>query len=140
MTRRIRAQFAGIGILISLGASSAVAQCRSADAQTANMIHYLQKLATAPASDSDDVATRQNYQLPAVAANQVTLVSTTKTCKSALQADTPLLPAGTPAPTSVYVVAVGSVYVVWIPAAAGTEFALNVVFSSKFAKLAAFGG
>jgi hypothetical protein len=138
MTPRVLAQCATIGILIGLGSSSAVAQCRAADAQTANMLRYVQKLVTAPASDSEDVAKRQNYHLPAVAANQVTLVSTSKTCKNALAAYTPLLPAGTPAPTSVYVVAAGNVYVVWVPAADGTEWALSVVFDSHFNKLASF--
>jgi hypothetical protein len=35
----------------------------------------------------------------------------------------------------VYVVAAGNVYVVWIPAAAGTEGAMSVVFDPKFKKL-----
>lgn len=139
MTPRVIIQSATIGMLIVLGSSPAAAQCRSADAETANMIGYLQELVTAPASDRDRVATRKAYHLPAVAAYQVTLVSTSKTCKSALAAYTPLLPAGTPAPTSVYVVAVGNVYVVLTPATPGTEWTLSVVFDSRFNKLESWG-
>ena len=114
------------------------AQCRSADAQTSNMTSYLTRLVTAAASDTELVATRARYHLPVVSASRVTLVTNKHTCNGALQAYSLLLPAGTPAPSSLYVIAVGSVFVAWIPARAGTEWAPAVVFDSKFVKLESF--
>jgi hypothetical protein len=93
---------------------------------------------TAPASDTELVATRARYHLPVVAASQVTLVTNKRTCSSALQAYTLFLPAGTPAPSSLYVIAVGSVFLGWTPATPGAEWALAVVFDSKFVKLESF--
>ena len=125
---------------VAIAESTAVGQCRAADAQTVNMIRYLQELVTASASDSEHVAKRRDYHLPAVAAAQVTLVSTATICNSALRAYTALLPTGTPAPTSIYLVAVGTGYVAWIPAAAGTEWASVVSFDSKFHRLESWAG
>jgi hypothetical protein len=132
-------RFGAISILSTVFlASSAHAQCRTADAQSANMIGYMKSLATATAIDSELVAKRQRYHVPAATASQVTLVSTKKTCSNALAAYKLLLPAGTPAPTSLYLVAVGNVYLAWIPAAANTEWSLAVVFDSQFVKLESF--
>lgn len=130
------ADCAAVALLcFSIGAQ---AQCRTADAQSSNMMSYLTSLATASASDTELVATRARYHLPVVSASQVTLVANKHACSSALQAYTLLLPAGTPAPSSLYVVAVGSVFVAWTPATTGTEWALAVVFDSRFVKLESF--
>jgi hypothetical protein len=132
-------RFGKIGFCaVVLLTSRAAAQCRTTDAQSVNMIGYLKSLATAASIDSELVATRRQYHLPAVKASQVTLVTRRQTCSRALATYRTLLPAGMPAPTSLYVVAVGNVYVVWIPAAAGTEWGVAVVLDSRFVKLESF--
>jgi len=132
-------RFGKIGVCaVVLLASRAAAQCRTTDAQSVNMIRYLKSLTTAASIDSELVATRQHYHLPAAKASQVTLVTRKKTCSRALATYRTLLPAGTPAPTSLYVVSVGNVYVVWIPAAANTEWGFAVVLDSQFVKLESF--
>ena len=127
----------GVCVVVFL-TSPARAQCRTPDAPSANMIGYLRSLATAASIDSELVATRRRYRLPAAKASQVTPVTIRKTCSRALATYRTLLPAGTPAPTSLYVVSVGNVYVVWIPAAANTEWGLAVVLDSRFVKLESF--
>ena len=132
-------RFGKIGVCaVVLLASRAAGQCRTTDAQSVNMIRYLKSLTTAASIDSELVATRQRYQLPAAKASQVTLVTKRQTCSKALATYRTLLPAGTPAPTSLYVVSVGNVYVVWIPAAANTEWGFAVVLDSQFVKLESF--
>ena len=123
------------------GASQISAQCKPADAKTANMIRYMKKLATATIpADSESVGIRTTYQIPAAAASQVSLVTTTKTCQSALAAFKTAAPDVTPSPTNVYVVAVGSVYVVWATRVGSSEWTPHVVFDSKFRVLSQFAG
>lgn len=131
---------------ITIGSTAIQAQtlpvCRPADAQTTNMIRYMKVLvaATLPA-DSESVGERMTYKIPAASPTQVTLVTTERTCKSALTAFKSAVPGQSPAPTSIYVVAVGSVYVVWNPVRpASSEWYSNVIFSSKFQVLSKFGG
>ena len=116
--------------------------CRSSDAQTTNMIRYMRVLAgaTLPA-DSESVGIRMTYKIPAVSPAHVSLVTDEKTCKSALRAYVSAVGGQSPAPTRVYVVAVGSAYVVWNPVpSANSEWSTNVVFDSKFRVLSSFGG
>ena len=111
-----------------------LAQCRAADAQTVNMIQYMTVLATAPAADTEHVSKRQNYGIPSTTASKISLVTSGRTCSSALQAFLQAVPELSPAPTNVYVVSVGSVYVVWSSGPfAGAEFIPHVVMDSKFA-------
>ena len=129
-------------VAIAGGSRSIQAQtCRATDAQTTNMIRYMKQLATATLpADSESVGLRATYQIPAVSAAQVTLVTTEKTCKSALTAFKSAVPGQSPAPTSVYVVAVGPVFVVWNPApSANSEWSPSVVFDSRFRVLSKFG-
>jgi hypothetical protein len=122
-------------------ASSLSAQCRTADAQTTNMLRYMRSLATATVpADSESVGIRTTYKIPAVAATQVSLVTTARTCNSALAAFNTAAPQLTPKPTSVYVIAVGSVYVVWASRAASSEWTQHIVFNSKFQVLSEFAG
>jgi hypothetical protein len=96
--------------------------------------------ATLP-SDSESVGVRLSYRIPAATPAQVALVTSEKTCKSALVAYKIASPGESPAPTSVYVVAVGSVYVVWTAyRPANSEWSTDVVFNSGFQVLAIFGG
>jgi hypothetical protein len=106
------------------------------------MIRYMKVLAgaTLPA-DSESVGIRTTYQIPAASPAQVTLVTTEKTCKSALAAFISAVPEQSPTPTTIYVVAVGSVYVVWNPyRPANSEWSTNVVFNSRFQVLSKFAG
>jgi hypothetical protein len=123
------------------GAGTASAQCRTADGQTANMIRYMRQLATATLpADSESVGVRTTYQIPAVASTQVVLVTTARTCQSALSAFKAAVPYMSPIPTSVYVIAVGSVYVVWADRGTTGEWTPHVVLNSKFATLSQFAG
>ncbi len=135
--------FLGFSVLTGvLGAAHDLrAQCKAADAQSANMIRYMRQLATASVpSDSESVAIRTTYQIPAALATQVTLVNTAKTCQSALVAFKAAAPDVTPAPSSIYMVAVGNVYVVWASNTASSEWTPHVVLSSKFKVLSQFAG
>ena len=120
--------------------SSSAAQCRTANAETATMIKYLRKLATAPPSDLENYSVRQRYGLPAVDASRVVLVDKAGICKRALQKYRSTVPTS-PASTSIYVVAVGNTYVVWgAPAPPGSEFQAHIVMNCKFVVLAKFAG
>lgn len=128
-----RGLFTGICLTVAVVAPGA-AQCRAADAQTVNMIRYMTVLATAPAADSEHVAKRHNYGIPSTTASKISLVTSGRTCGNALQAFLQAVPGLSPAPTNVYVVSVGSVYVVWSPGPfSGAEYIPHVVMDSKFA-------
>lgn len=101
----------------------------------------MRQLATAAVpADSESVGIRTTYKLPAVAATQVSLVTTTRTCQSALSAFKAAVPQLTPMPTNVYVVAVGSVYVVWACRRASSEWTQHIIMDSKFKVLSQFAG
>jgi hypothetical protein len=122
------------------GASNLLAQCRPADVQTTTMIRYMRQLATATPADSESVTVRTSYKIPAVAASQVALVTTARICRSALSAFRTAVPLLLAAPSSVYVIAVGNVYVVWADGSPLSEWTQHVVFDSKFQILAEFAG
>jgi hypothetical protein len=132
-------------ILCTLGSALAPslvsAQCLAADAHTTNMIRYLSALVTATASDTESVTIRTSYNLPVVAPTQIAVVTKSSICTKALAAYAAALPAGLTAPTSVYVVKVGSTYVVW-PQSMGTqsEFIMRLVMDSHYTTLAKFAG
>ncbi len=144
--RRTSMRFVALftAVAITAGSDSAQAQivCRPADAQTANMIRYMKVLvaATVPA-DSESVGVRTAYKIPAASPTQVTLVTSETKCKSALAAFKSKVPGQSPVPTRIYVLAVGSVYVVWNPRqGVGSEWAPHLILNSKFQFLEGFGG
>jgi hypothetical protein len=95
---------------------------------------WVLNLVTAPASDSDRVASRDSVRLSAVPANKVSIISTTSTCNSARNAMAPLL--GVPASTiSVVVVKSGSRYVVQAPTQTRGEFIPTSTLTLQFAVL-----
>ncbi len=118
------------------------AQRRPGDAETATMIEYVTMLVTAPDSDVTHVAKRQRYGIPVVSAIKISVVTNTRRCSSALATYKQEIPSIDPTPTSVYVVAVGAVYVVWIPGrtSPASEFQTYVVMNSKFAVVGSFAG
>lgn len=141
-TMRFLALFAAVAIAAGSDSIQAQTVCRPADAQTANMISYMKVLvaATVPA-DSESVGIRTAYKIPAANPTQVTLVTKEQTCKSALAAFNSKVPGQSPVATRIYVVAVGSVYVVWNPRqGVGAEWAPNLILNSKFQFLEGFGG
>jgi hypothetical protein len=124
-------------VAVGLPRSSA-AQCRAANAETKSVIQYLTQLVTAPSSDVEHYAKRQQYGLPVTNASNIGVVTKATTCNSALQKYKTTIPMS-PAPTSVYVVSVGNTYVVWgPPSPSSTEFQAYIVMSSKFAVLSKF--
>ena len=142
MEIRMRSLAIILVVAVTAGSRPIEAQaCRAADAQTTNMIRYMKQLATATLpADSESVGLRGTYQIPAVSAAEVTLVTTERTCKSALTALKSAVPGQSPAPTRVYVVAVGPVFVVWNPTPSrNSEWSPSVVFDSKFRVLSKFG-
>lgn len=140
MMNSLRSQVLAVAGAVALLSADAQAQCRPADDYSANMIEFMQRIATAPTSDLEWARRRTDYGIPAVAASKVVLVTAARTCKSALEAYLANLAPGEPAPTAVYVVAVGSTYVVWAPRLPNQHFGRTIVFSSKFVRLAAFAG
>lgn len=139
---RFVALVATVAIIAGSGSIQAQSVCRPADAQTANMIRYMKVLvaATVPA-DSESVGVRTAYKIPAASPTQVTLVATESKCKSALAAFKAKVPGQSPVPTRIYVLAVGSVYVVWNPRqGVESEWAPHLILNSKFQFLEGFGG
>jgi hypothetical protein len=133
--------FTGASVLQISSVQAQTLVCRASNAETANTIRYMKELvsATLPA-DSETVGIRMTYMIPSVSPTQVSLVTTERTCKSALTAYTAAVPGRSPAPTRVYVVAVGTVYVVWDNAQGSAEWNPHVILNSKFQVLAKFAG
>ena len=135
---RLVAQVIASSVLLAFGkVVSSPAQCRRADAETANMIKYMTVLVTAPPFDVEHISKRQRYGIPVVNPNKIVVVTNAHTCSRALISYEQAIPSITPAPTSAYVVAVGTVYVVWIPGptSPASEFQAHIVMNSKFAVL-----
>lgn len=105
--------------------------CRQPGAASAALMNYMTLLASA--SDSVLVAKRTFYHLDAGA--QVTLVSDSATCDSALAAYDQVR--GVRAGRSVHVVRVGNVYVVKDPDDAAGHFGITLVFNVSFTQLLA---
>lgn len=92
---------------------------------------WVLNLVTAPASDSDRVATRDSVSLPAVSPSQVSVITAASTCTTARNALAPLL--GVPATSiSVVVVKVAGRYVVQAPMETRGEFIPTSTFTSQF--------
>lgn len=128
------------GLLLSSRAGAQV--CNAPDANSANMIADIIGMVTS--ADSDEVARRDMYGLPAAAASSVLLVTDEKTCAKARDAYNASLPAeATFTATAVYVVVVGSgsskTYAVRAnQSTTASEFQLVAVFDAKFTFKEAF--
>jgi len=89
-------------------------------------------------SDSNGVRKRAQYDLPQMAANKITLVTTTATCATAAQAF--FQAAGAPAPSepvNVVVLKAGNTrYIVTVMGYAEGEFNLSITFGAKWHPLA----
>lgn len=114
-------------------------QCRGPDALSAQLIDYLQFLATA--TDTGIVGTREMWALPATSSSKVTLVTDSRTCAKAADAysadeDTLNPMVGRQA----YVIKVATVYVVWDPNVRVGEWSSYRTMDSKFKVIASIAG
>ncbi len=116
--------------LTSLGSAQALPPCNADSGGRAGMLYYLKALATA--TDSESVAMRTTLGIPAVAASQVTAVTTNSTCTSAGQAVSRVLAVTPPNGRSVAVIKVGSVYAVRDPTVLNGNWSVTFVFNSTF--------
>ena len=97
------------------------------------LYYYIRRLVTG--TDSASVATRNVYQLPAVSASKVTVVTTASACQQAGDAyHAAVTPPGTPAVSrTLVVIKVGTTrYVVADPNEIRGEFEVNIVFDAKW--------
>lgn len=92
-------------------------------------------------TDTGIVAVRQRQQLPAVAASQVTYVTDNAVCATVEQPYSAALAGNGITPSlQVYVIKIGTVYVVWDPVQRGGEFQTFMTVSSKYKILAKRSG
>jgi len=111
--------------------------CRPADATTSAVIAGLRRIVSN--NDTSVVATRTQMQLPTVPISSVVLVTDNAICSKVAQAYNAALPSRTPPispSSSVYVVQVGSVYVVHDSAQVSGEWTFSMTVSNKYKVLA----
>src|SRR6266480_1150348 len=143
---RMDLRYALVTGLIAAGASSAAqAQTYTCLPDTAEdtQVLYSAVLSIVTGTDSQAVLTRTAYQLPAVVASKVSVVTGATVCKQAGNAyHAAVTPPGTP-PVSrtLVVIKVGTTrYVVLDPNQLNGEFRSNIVFDSKWKVLIGFTG
>jgi hypothetical protein len=129
---------------IGFGPSPAVGQasaCRPADAVSDRIIRWVTHVVTG----TDDASTQQRNQmaLPQVSASQISYVTDKTVCSKVLSpynANSTMQEAATGAPVlpsgQVYVVKVGTVYVVNDPVKTAGEFTIYVTLDAKYKVLA----
>jgi hypothetical protein len=122
----------------ALRAQQPPAVCRGDDGFAKQIAEAMRELATG--TDSADVADRANFAIPAADSSAVQIVTNSSICAQAAQAfyaDVPTSVARVP----VFVVAVGSVYVVGSPSVKQGEWLALTVYNSDFSSaLAHFTG
>ena len=95
-------------------------------------MEYAKKLATATSGEYAE--TREVYRLPAVAASEVVLVSNDSTCRVAAAAYNREVEGSNP-DRAVFVVRVGTVYIVVDPTYHTGEFGAYMIFNAAFDQL-----
>ena len=112
--------------------------CRPFDAYADAMVGTLQGLATS--TDPGDVAQRNRLGIPATTAANVTYVTTEQVCSKAATAFAANVGVvnGPPVSGVLYVVKVGSVYVVDDPSQKMGEFSIRMVLTDKFKYVSQF--
>jgi hypothetical protein len=134
-------------VYVVLGGVSSVARtqtyaCLPANAERAQVL-YNAVVSIVTGTDSQAVLTRNAYQLPAVAASKVSVVTTASVCRQAGVAyHTAVTPPGTPEISrTLVVIKVGTTrYVVLDPKQLTGEFRSNIVFDSQWRFLIGFTG
>ena len=143
MTRR----FLPIAVAIfalGFGSSRAAGQasaCRPADPVSDRIIRWVTHIVTG--TDAGSAQQRSQMALPQVGASQITYVTDNRVCSKALNpynANSTMQDAATGAPVppsgQIYVIQVGSVYVVTDPVKQAGEFRIYVTLDRKYSVLA----
>jgi hypothetical protein len=130
-------------VVVTLGAAAAcpaTAQsvCLAADSLGAAMLEQISLVASS--NDPQMATSRQHMQLPQVAATQVVFVTDTRVCSRARDAYTAAIRRtdGVQPSGRVYVLKVGTVYVVNDPVQLAGEFQIRMTLSSDYKILAKY--
>jgi len=138
---RLRWCFTVAAVLVGLGPLDSAAQtpsaCRPADSVSVRMLSWVKSIVTG--TDPGAVQQRTAMQLPQVAADQITYVTDKQVCSKAVSpynANAGYQTTGTgtsEAPSGrLYVVKVGTAYVVNDPAIGGGKFGIYVTLDSRY--------
>ena len=109
--------------------------CAAADTYAVNLVAYMTELATAT-DDSEALAARRLYRLPAVDKSAVALVTDERTCRRAVTSVRSDSASATSRVARVYVVRVGDVYVVADPEPWFGASRAHLVLDRSFATVA----
>jgi hypothetical protein len=120
------------------GRASGAQGCLPTDDNAQALRNYALRLATDGSADMD--STRTRYGLVMVAASEVQIVTDKPTCASAARKFHHAVGEKGKADRLVYVVRIGTRYIVTDPDEHMGEFSVHVVFDSKFKQLASFAG
>jgi hypothetical protein len=116
---------------MAMPAKRASAQCRAADSTSARMVHKWRSLMVATDFSTKQALSR-NF-VPQVDSSTVVLVTDRTVCSQAMKAYNNVVGAGAKPPSgSVYVIKVGTAYIVRDPVQRGGEYAADVVLDSSF--------
>jgi hypothetical protein len=135
---RYLARMLVLGVASTLVAGALTAQsCRPMDDRGKFMLNALKNLMVT--TDGHVAASRDFERIPVVDSASVVLVTDTRICDKALKAYNTGIPKGAQGSTSVYVVKVGTVYVVLDPTRMAGEWAVEMVMDSRFNILSRYG-
>lgn len=127
--------------LLSLGLTAtpgfAQSACRPADQASDRMVLWVKGIATG--TDGQAASSRTMMKIPFVASSEISHVTDSLVCNNALgpynsKAQLQVAATGTPVPSSgqLYVVKVGTVYVVWDPVKSAGSYALYVTMNASY--------
>jgi hypothetical protein len=139
---RLAATMVQAGLLFGLtitpeALAQAVSPCRPLDDGGQATLNWVRTTATS--TDSSAIRSRTNLKIPKVAASKVSYVTDTRLCQQAVNAYSAA--AGVPATgRSVYLVKVGTVYVIKDPTKLAGEWWYSMTADSKFRILVKFTG
>jgi hypothetical protein len=136
------AVFLALGISGCSLAAQATTACRPVDAVSTDMLADITRIATR--TDVINAQLRQNMAIPQVAASRISYVTDNTVCNKALpvyNANARTFDANTGTDISslsgsLYIIKVGTVYVVWDPAAMAGEFRRVVTLDKSYKVLA----
>ena len=115
--------------------------CKAADATSAHLIQYLTGIATG--TDVPYTTMRDSLHVPAVAANQISLITQENTCKKAAATyDARIVSWGGTAKTrQIYVVRVGSTYAAFDPTEStiGSEWRPLILMTNQYVFISSWG-
>lgn len=126
-----------IGALLVSAPRLHAQSCRAADSTSTFMLNAVRHMMTS--SDSHIVSERQTLQLPLIPADSVVLVTDQSVCSEMATAYSGALSPNKTPSGQVYVVRVGTVYVVRDPAIVTGEYVTEMVISNQGVVLARYG-